>query len=73
MPNGAGVGLGLAVAKGFVETMGGTITAEDTPAGGLAMSISLPAAAPAGPSLLDSSTGETPLADIAGTQPGSRP
>ncbi|MFG2330926.1 ATP-binding protein [Streptomyces sp. NPDC048604] len=41
-PRGAGVGLGLAVARGFVEAMGGTVTAEDTPGGGLTMSISLP-------------------------------
>jgi two-component system sensor histidine kinase KdpD len=37
------VGLGLAVAKGFAEAMGGTITAADTPGGGLTMRISLPA------------------------------
>ncbi len=30
-----GVGLGLAVAKGFVEAMGGTIEVDDTPGGGL--------------------------------------
>jgi two-component system sensor histidine kinase KdpD len=30
-----GVGLGLAVAKGFVEAMGGEIEADDTPGGGL--------------------------------------
>ena len=30
-----GVGLGLAVAKGFVEAMGGEIEVEDTPGGGL--------------------------------------
>jgi two-component system sensor histidine kinase KdpD len=41
---GAGVGLGLAVARGFVEAMGGEIRAEDTPGGGLTMVISLPAA-----------------------------
>ncbi|MEU0718221.1 sensor histidine kinase KdpD [Streptomyces lavendulocolor] len=44
-PRGAGVGLGLAVARGFVEAMGGTITAEDTPGGGLTMVITLKAAA----------------------------
>jgi two-component system sensor histidine kinase KdpD len=38
-----GVGLGLSVAKGFVEAMGGTIRAEDTPGGGLTVVISLPA------------------------------
>jgi two-component system sensor histidine kinase KdpD len=38
-----GVGLGLSVAKGFTEAMGGTITMEDTPGGGLTVVISLPA------------------------------
>jgi two-component system sensor histidine kinase KdpD len=41
-----GVGLGLAVAKGFVESVGGRIGAESTPGGGLTMRIELPAAAP---------------------------
>jgi two-component system sensor histidine kinase KdpD len=40
-----GVGLGLSVAKGFVEAMSGTIRAEDTPGGGLTIVISLPVAA----------------------------
>ena len=34
-PNGAGVGLGLAVAKGFVNAVGGELVIEDTPGGGL--------------------------------------
>jgi two-component system sensor histidine kinase KdpD len=42
--NSAGVGLGLALSKGFVEGMGGTLEAEDTPAGGLTMVIELEAA-----------------------------
>ncbi|MFD9701734.1 DUF4118 domain-containing protein [Lentzea sp. NPDC059081] len=37
-----GVGLGLSVAKGFTDAMGGEITAEDTPGGGLTVVISLP-------------------------------
>ena len=41
--NRAGVGLGLALSKGFVEAMGGTLEAEDTPAGGLTMVIELAA------------------------------
>jgi two-component system sensor histidine kinase KdpD len=40
----AGVGLGLAVARGFTETMGGTILAADTPGGGLTVQITLPIA-----------------------------
>ena len=36
-----GVGLGLSVAKGFTEAMGGTIRAEDTPGGGLTVVLSL--------------------------------
>ncbi|MFF7474442.1 ATP-binding protein [Streptomyces sp. NPDC008092] len=43
-PRGAGVGLGLAVARGFAEAMGGTLNAEDTPGGGLTMVLSLRAA-----------------------------
>ncbi|MFD4786844.1 ATP-binding protein [Streptomyces sp. NPDC058459] len=45
-PRGAGVGLGLAVARGFAEAMDGTLTAEDTPGGGLTMVLSLRAARP---------------------------
>jgi len=37
----SGVGLGLAVAKGFAEAMGGTIVAVDTPGGGLTVRVSL--------------------------------
>ncbi len=36
-----GVGLGLAVAKGFAEAMGGTIVALDTPGGGLTVRVTL--------------------------------
>ncbi|MER6135581.1 sensor histidine kinase KdpD [Streptomyces sp. NPDC001815] len=53
-PRGAGVGLGLAVARGFTEAMGGTLTAEDTPGGGLTMVLTVPVASarralPSGP------------------------
>jgi two-component system sensor histidine kinase KdpD len=43
-PRGAGVGLGLAVARGFTEAMNGTLNAEDTPGGGLTMVLTLRAA-----------------------------
>ncbi|MHA7268198.1 DUF4118 domain-containing protein [Arthrobacter sp. HLT1-20] len=39
---GTGVGLGLAVAKGFTEIMGGVLEATQTPGGGLTMIIRMP-------------------------------
>jgi two-component system, OmpR family, sensor histidine kinase KdpD len=39
-----GIGLGLAVARGFAEAMGGTITALDTDGGGLTIRVTLPLA-----------------------------
>jgi two-component system sensor histidine kinase KdpD len=42
---GAGVGLGLAVARGFTRAMGGELTIDDTPGGGTTMVIELKAAA----------------------------
>ncbi|MFH8389705.1 MULTISPECIES: ATP-binding protein [unclassified Streptomyces] len=44
-PRGTGVGLGLAVARGFAEAMGGTLNAEDTPGGGLTMVLTVRAVA----------------------------
>jgi two-component system, OmpR family, sensor histidine kinase KdpD len=41
-PNGEGVGLGLAVARGLTEAMRGTLTAEETPGGGLTLVVTLP-------------------------------
>jgi two-component system sensor histidine kinase KdpD len=38
----SGVGLGLAVARGFTEAMGGTLRAEPTPGQGLTMVLTLP-------------------------------
>jgi two-component system sensor histidine kinase KdpD len=42
--NREGVGLGLAVAKGFVEAMNGSIEVDDTPGGGLTVVVRLKAA-----------------------------
>lgn len=41
--NATGLGLGLALSKGFIEAMGGTLEAEDTPGGGLTMVVELAA------------------------------
>ncbi|HWT34238.1 MAG TPA: ATP-binding protein, partial [Microbacterium sp.] len=52
--NTTGLGLGLALSKGFTEGMGGTLTPEDTPGGGLTMVVALPV----DPSALGPSEGE---------------
>ncbi|MEJ6555034.1 ATP-binding protein [Microbacterium esteraromaticum] len=46
--NTTGLGLGLALSKGFTEGMGGTLIPEDTPGGGLTMVITLPLAPASG-------------------------
>ncbi|QDZ13619.1 ATP-binding protein [Humibacter ginsenosidimutans] len=47
--NSTGIGLGLALSKGFVEGMGGTLAPEDTPGGGLTMVVALPGFSRANP------------------------
>jgi two-component system, OmpR family, sensor histidine kinase KdpD len=63
-----GVGLGLAVAKGFVEAMGGELTLEDTPGGGLTSVVSLPAAELDGPFPRDSRIDEAPQTSDGGVE-----
>jgi two-component system sensor histidine kinase KdpD len=40
----SGVGLGLSIAQGFVEALDGTLTLDDTPGGGLTVTVGLPIA-----------------------------
>jgi two-component system sensor histidine kinase KdpD len=47
--NVTGVGLGLALSRGLVEAMGGTVVPETTPGGGLTMIVALPALPPPSP------------------------
>jgi two-component system sensor histidine kinase KdpD len=47
--NSTGLGLGLALSKGFTEAMGGTLTMDDTPGGGLTAVVSLPEAGASDP------------------------
>src|SRR5665647_919721 len=54
--NTTGIGLGLALSRGLTEAMGGTLSPEESPGGGLTMVVSLPAA----PALLDPSTPAQP-------------
>jgi two-component system, OmpR family, sensor histidine kinase KdpD len=44
--NTTGVGLGLALSRGLTEAMGGSLTIEETPGGGVTMVLSLPAVPP---------------------------
>lgn len=53
--NASGLGLGLALSRGFMEGMGGSLEAEDTPGGGLTMVMTLPLA-PAQPDASEGSS-----------------
>ncbi len=62
--NPAGAGLGLALSRGLTEAMQGTLTPEDTPGGGLTMTISLPVESPVG---TDATAGIPAAANTNGT------
>jgi two-component system sensor histidine kinase KdpD len=51
--NHAGVGLGLAVSRGFIEAVGGELDLEDTPGGGCTMVVRLPVAEDPTPTIID--------------------
>jgi two-component system sensor histidine kinase KdpD len=57
VPAGQGVGLGLAVSRGFAQANGGTLEAEETPGGGLTMVLTLQRAETSDP---DEDLGELP-------------
>jgi two-component system sensor histidine kinase KdpD len=66
-----GLGLGLSVARGFTEAMGGTLVAEDTPGGGLTVVVALPAAPypPSDHDLVDDAESDPVTLDAAGQAP----
>jgi two-component system sensor histidine kinase KdpD len=51
--NRMGVGLGLAVSRGFIEAVGGELDVEDTPGGGCTMVVRIPGATTTHPDLVD--------------------
>lgn len=54
-----GLGLGLALSRGFAEAMGGSLLPEDTPGGGLTIVLSLPGSAVEPGSVAEPREGET--------------
>lgn len=67
-PYTGGVGLGLAVAKGFVEVMGGVLSVATTPGGGLTMRVTLPRSSPALSALGDAEQHALPESRVRGAR-----
>ncbi len=63
-PQGDGLGLGLAVARGLMTVMGGALVPEDTPGGGLTMVVELPLAS--GPPSAGRDDDDRPVHPVAG-------
>ncbi len=77
--NRTGVGLGLAVSRGFVEAVGGDLDLEDTPGGGCTLVVSLPLPEDHTPTIIDADldgdvvvpdTDDTDDTDVSGTDTG---
>jgi two-component system sensor histidine kinase KdpD len=66
-----GVGLGLTVARGFVEAVGGTLDLEDTPGGGCTAVVRLPLPDEGQGPVLGADAPADPLTDLAPTAAGA--
>jgi two-component system sensor histidine kinase KdpD len=64
--NRSGVGLGLAVSRGFAEAVGGELDLEDTPGGGCTMVLRLPATVETTPSIIDADLDDDVVGDVVG-------
>jgi two-component system, OmpR family, sensor histidine kinase KdpD len=72
----AGLGLGLAVARGFIEAVGGDLDIDDTPGGGCTMVVRLPTAGPdrpVGPADRSEAQAHEPVDGVAPEVAGSTP
>ena len=58
----SGVGLGLAVSRGFTESVGGELDLEDTPGGGCTMVVRLPATGDHTPTIIDADVDDDVIA-----------
>jgi two-component system sensor histidine kinase KdpD len=69
--NHSGVGLGLAVSRGFVEAVGGELDLEDTPGGGCTMVVRLPVSEDHTPTIIDADLDSDVVVPDEGTSDGS--